>query len=84
MLKVCLLRFLPIIGHKIAQIVEGVDSDYSRTWGWRDTGTNSSTGDAMRAGKTEDIKPLRLCDPANPGTRMCTPEELKAATVSKL
>ncbi|KAI7858794.1 FAD dependent oxidoreductase [Circinella umbellata] len=77
------MKFLPVVGLKIAQIVEGLDTDYSRAWGWRETNDNSAAFDAMRAGKSVDLKPLQLEDPNNDETRMCTTSDLKAA-ISKL
>ena len=73
------IRFLPVVGLKIAQIVEGLDTDYSRAWAWRETNGNSAVFDAMRAGKSVNLKPLQLEDPNNDETRMCTANDLKAA-----
>ncbi|KAI9494706.1 FAD dependent oxidoreductase-domain-containing protein [Zychaea mexicana] len=72
------MKFLPVIGLKVAQIVEGIETDYSRSWGWRDAVDNSASFDAMRAGKSTDIVPLLLCDPDIEETKMCTLEDYKA------
>ena len=75
---VLFIRFLPVVGLKIAQIIEGLDTDYSRAWAWRETNGNSAVFDAMRACKSVDLKPLQLEDPNNDETRMCTANDLKA------
>ncbi|KAI9247124.1 FAD dependent oxidoreductase [Phascolomyces articulosus] len=73
------MKFLPVVGLKIAQIVEGIESDYSRAWGWREVNSDSAAFDAMRACKSADMKPLQLEDTNNEDTKMCTAQDLKAA-----
>ncbi|KAG2179951.1 hypothetical protein INT43_003738 [Umbelopsis isabellina] len=40
------MKFIPVIGYKIAQVVEGVDSEYTRQWAWRPFGKGKF--DSMR------------------------------------
>lgn len=70
------LRFIPIIGHKIAQVVEGVDNEYTRAWAWRSHGK----------GRYDVMRLLNKADRPHLGqgtARFAHPEELKA-TKSKL
>ena len=67
------VRFTPNIGFKIAQIVEGIESDYSRAWAWRDY-----TNDVMTSSDgTRNItsKPLTL---GVGEARMASLDDLKA------
>ncbi|KAI8137605.1 FAD dependent oxidoreductase [Fennellomyces sp. T-0311] len=67
------MKFAPNIGFKIAQILEGIESDYSRAWAWRDAGDASTSSDGAR---DINAQPLRL--DMDPGTRMASENDLKA------
>lgn len=45
-------RFIPVIGYKIAQVVEGVDNEYTRQWAWRPFGKGKF--DSMRLNNKTD------------------------------
>jgi hypothetical protein len=46
------VRFIPVIGYKIAQVVEGVDNEYTRQWAWRPYGKGRF--DSMRLNNKTD------------------------------
>lgn len=71
---VILYRFLPNIGIKVAEIIEGKENDYTKVWGWREAPSNQSDGSRDSASASVPI----LEDPSNDDTRMATLEELKA------
>ncbi|KAG0166948.1 hypothetical protein DFQ30_006538 [Apophysomyces sp. BC1015] len=60
------MKFLPILGFKIREIIEGVTSDYSRTWAWRATSSH------------EHAQRLVLNDVTDAETQLATPEALQA------
>ncbi|KAI7850494.1 FAD dependent oxidoreductase [Circinella umbellata] len=67
------MKFTPNIGFKIAQIVEGIESDYSRAWAWRDYKDDAmSSSDGTR---NITSKPLTL---GVGEARMTSLDELKA------
>ena len=68
------LRFLPHIGIKVAEIIEGKENEYTKVWGWREGASNHSDGSRDSASVNVPI----LEDPNNQDTRMATLEELKA------
>ncbi|KAI9246233.1 hypothetical protein BDA99DRAFT_543328 [Phascolomyces articulosus] len=73
------MKFTPNIGFKIAQVVEGIESDYSRAWAWRD-----HKGDVMTSSDgTRNItsKPLTL---GVGEARMASADDLKSKQKSKL
>ncbi|KAI9470992.1 MAG: FAD dependent oxidoreductase [Benjaminiella poitrasii] len=70
------LKFIPIVGFKIRDIIEGVETDYSRAWGWRDMNTKETRLDGIRADSL--LQRLILCEANNDDCRMSTKEELKA------
>ncbi|KAI9246236.1 FAD dependent oxidoreductase [Phascolomyces articulosus] len=73
------MKFTPNIGFKIAQVVEGIESDYSRAWAWRD-----HKGDMMTSSDgTRNItsKPLTL---GVGEARMASADDLKSKQKSKL
>lgn len=65
------VRFIPVIGYKIAQVVEGVDNEYTRAWAWR----------AYGKGRFDSMRLLNNPDRPHLGqgiARFARPEELKA------
>ncbi|KAI7883299.1 nucleotide-binding domain-containing protein [Lichtheimia hyalospora FSU 10163] len=69
-----LMKFLPNIGIKVAEIIEGKENEYTKVWGWREGASNQSDGSRDSASVNVPI----LEDPLNEDTRMATLEELKA------
>lgn len=67
-------RFIPIIGYKIAQVVEAVDNEYTRAWAWRAAGKGRL--DSMRL-LTNTARPQLGKGVA----RFAKPEELKANAI---
>ncbi|KAI9025014.1 FAD dependent oxidoreductase [Phycomyces nitens] len=74
------MKFIPILGYKICHIVEGIDSEYTRAWKWRDLGSKQQA-DCLRSevGGSHII----IGDPNAQDARLATLEELKAVN-SKL
>ncbi|KAM3578515.1 hypothetical protein VKS41_009105 [Umbelopsis sp. WA50703] len=65
------MKFIPVIGYKIAQVVEGVDNEYTRQWAWRPYGKGRF--DSMRLNNKTDRPQL------GEGTaRFVHPNEYKA------
>lgn len=71
-----IIRFVPIIGSKIVDTIEGIESDYSRRWAWRNV-TPSDPVLPPRGGVGEPQQPS-LSDGEESEVRMVTLEELKA------
>ena len=70
-------RFIPVIGFKIRDIVEGIDTEYSRAWAWRDMQTQDTKLDGLRADAL--LQRLILCEENNADCRMCHVDEFKAS-----
>lgn len=69
-------RFLPNIGIKVAEIIEGKENEYTKVWGWREAPSSQSDGSRDSASAVSSVPILE--DPTNDDTRMATLEELKA------
>ncbi|KAI8578832.1 hypothetical protein K450DRAFT_244750 [Umbelopsis ramanniana AG] len=68
------MKFIPIIGYKIAQVVEAVDNEYTRAWAWRSAGK----------GRLDSMRLLTKTDRQELGkgiARFAKPEELKANAI---
>ncbi|KAI7896951.1 FAD dependent oxidoreductase [Mucor mucedo] len=61
------MKFLPMIGTRIAQVVENIDNEYTRAWAWRTV--------EPRAGFYD--RPLLVDE--NQTVRMVTPSELRSS-----
>lgn len=72
-----LYRFIPIIGFKIREIIEGIDTQYSRAWKWRNMETQDTKLDGLRADAL--LQRLILDEPNNEAARMATVDEFKAS-----
>lgn len=70
-------RFIPILGFKIRDIIEGIDTQYSRAWAWRNMETQDTKLDGLRADAL--LQRLILCESNNIKVRMCTKDEFKAS-----
>lgn len=70
-------RFIPVLGFKIRDIIEGIDTKYSRAWAWRNMDTQDTKLDGLRADAL--LQRLILAEPGNKEARMCTTEEFKAS-----
>lgn len=74
------MKFLPIIGFKICQVIEGQENDYTRAWQWRDS--SSTTGlnfDGMRPTNHQGTPAISIMDdPNDTTTHMATSNDLKA------
>lgn len=68
-------RFIPILGFKIRDIIEGIETEYSRAWAWRDMSTQDTKLDGLRA----DSLLQRLLLDETELARMATPDEFKAS-----
>ncbi|KAI8393452.1 FAD dependent oxidoreductase [Radiomyces spectabilis] len=68
------MKFIPNIGFKICHVIEGIQSDYTRAWAWRNLSAKDTRLDGLRA----DVRsrPLILAEPDNEDARLATPEEL--------
>ncbi|KAI8642418.1 FAD dependent oxidoreductase [Parasitella parasitica] len=71
------LKFIPIIGFKIRDIIEGIDTKYSRAWKWRNMQTQDTKLDGLRADSL--LQRLILCEENNADARMCHLDEFKAS-----
>lgn len=71
------LKFIPILGFKIRDIIEGIDTQYSRAWAWRNMETQDTKLDGLRADAL--LQRLILCESNNDQARMCTQAEFKAS-----
>ncbi|GAA5811939.1 hypothetical protein MFLAVUS_005386 [Mucor flavus] len=71
------LKFIPIIGFKIREIIEGIDTQYSRAWKWRNMETQDTKLDGLRADAL--LQRLILDEPNNEAARMATVDEFKAS-----
>ncbi|KAG1468111.1 hypothetical protein G6F56_004030 [Rhizopus delemar] len=71
------LKFLPVIGFKIRDVVEGVDTDYTRAWKWRDLEAQNTKLDNLRAATV--VQRVILEEKDNCDSRMCSLEEFKVA-----
>lgn len=60
-------RMMPVIGFKISDVIEGVDSDYTRAWAWRATPKNEHNASDTHATLGDEQ-----------GGRFATEEELRA------
>ncbi|KAI9319906.1 FAD dependent oxidoreductase-domain-containing protein [Dichotomocladium elegans] len=69
------MKFLPIIGTKIVEIIEGKETEYSKLWRWRDTLKREISDGSRNVGKNALSV---LGDPNNEKARMATQEELLA------
>lgn len=65
------------MGFKIRDIIEGIDTEYSRAWAWRDMSTQDTKLDGLRADSL--LQRLILDEPNNDDARMATLEEFKAS-----
>ena len=74
-----LCRFVPNLGFKICHVIDGIDSEYSRAWRWRDMPKNA-TYDGLRADSGPKVHMDLNVEDDN--TRMATLEDLKAARPS--
>jgi sarcosine oxidase/L-pipecolate oxidase len=72
-----LFRFLPVIGFKIRDVVEAVDTDYTRAWKWRNMEAQNTKLDNLRAATV--IQRIILEEKDNEDARMATLEEFKVA-----
>ena len=70
-------RFMPVIGFKIRDVIEGIDSDYTRAWKWRQLEAQDTQLDNLRAATL--IQRVILEEKGNEEARMATLEEFKAA-----
>lgn len=71
------LRFIPILGFKIRDVIEGIETEYSRAWAWRDMATQDTKLDGLRADSL--LQRLVLDEPHNENARMATLDEFKAS-----
>lgn len=71
-------KMLPILGYKICDVIDGVDTEYTRAWAWRDMGGDAKDGafDNLRASMANQEQ-LQL-NTEDSQTRMATLEELQA------
>ncbi|KAI8057572.1 FAD dependent oxidoreductase [Gilbertella persicaria] len=76
------LKFIPVLGFKIREIIEGKDTDYARAWKWRNMQTQDTKLDGLRADAL--LQRLVLCEPNNKEARMATLEEFKVDPRAKL
>ncbi|KAF7727598.1 hypothetical protein EC973_007359 [Apophysomyces ossiformis] len=65
------MKFLPILGFKIAEVIEGIKSEYTCAWAWRTTGGLRGDGKLAR--------PV-LNDKADEETRLAATDELRAGS----
>ncbi|CDH50116.1 sarcosine oxidase [Lichtheimia corymbifera JMRC:FSU:9682] len=74
------MKFLPIIGFKIGQVIEGQENDYTRAWQWRDSsGTTGLNFDGMRPTNHQGTPAISIMDDPNDiTTHMATSNDLKA------
>ncbi|CEI98359.1 hypothetical protein RMCBS344292_12468 [Rhizopus microsporus] len=71
------MKFMPVIGFKIRDVIEGIDSDYTRAWKWRQLEAQDTQLDNLRAATL--IQRVILEEKGNEEARMATLEEFKAA-----
>lgn len=72
------MKFLPIIGFKICQVIEGQESDYTLAWQWRDSSTGLNF-DGMRPTNHQGTLAISIMDdPKDTSTHMATSNDLKA------
>lgn len=72
------MKFLPIIGFKICQVIEGQESDYTLAWQWRDSPTGLNF-DGMRPTNHQGTLAISIMDdPKDTSTHMATSNDLKA------
>ncbi|KAG1141811.1 hypothetical protein G6F37_008285 [Rhizopus arrhizus] len=71
------MKFLPVIGFKIRDVVEAVDTDYTRAWKWRNMEAQNTKLDNLRAATV--IQRIILEEKDNEDARMATLEEFKVA-----
>ncbi|KAI7857439.1 FAD dependent oxidoreductase [Circinella umbellata] len=74
------MKFIPTLGFKICHVIEGVDSEYSRAWAWRDMAKDTATYDGLRADSGPKIQ-LDL-NKQDQYTRMATKDDCKCARPS--
>ena len=72
-------KMLPVIGYKICDVIDGIDTDYTRAWAWRDMGGDAKDGafDNLRASMANQEQ-LQL-NTEDAYTRMATQQELQAS-----
>ena len=80
LIKIVFIRFIPNLGFKICHVIEGVDSEYSRAWAWRDMAKDAATYDGLRADTGPKIQ-LDL-NKQDQYTRMATKDDCKCARPS--
>jgi sarcosine oxidase/L-pipecolate oxidase len=68
---------MPVVGFKIRDVIEGIDSDYTRAWKWRKLEAQDTQLDNLRAATL--IQRVILEEKGNEEARMATLEELKVA-----
>ncbi|KAI8060926.1 FAD dependent oxidoreductase [Gongronella butleri] len=66
------MKMLPVLGYKIRNIVEGMDSDYARAWAWRTS--PSAKMDEFRGGMALEYETLGVDQ-----GRMASPDDFLAA-----
>ncbi|KAI8975487.1 FAD dependent oxidoreductase [Mycotypha africana] len=76
------MKFIPVIGFKIREIVEGRDTEYSHAWAWRNMDAKDTKLDGIRADSL--LQRVVLCEPNNDEARMATEGEFKAHYFSSL
>lgn len=77
-----LFRFIPNIGFKIRDVIEGIETEYTKAWRWRDMDTKDTKLDGLRADSL--LQREILCEANNDNCRMAEPFELKATPQAKL
>ncbi|KAG0193477.1 hypothetical protein DFQ28_005081 [Apophysomyces sp. BC1034] len=67
------MKFIPNLGLKICQVLEGVESDYTRAWKWRTLRAEDTRLDGLRA--NTKIERIILAEMGNEETHMALPKE---------
>ncbi|KAL0084029.1 FAD dependent oxidoreductase [Phycomyces blakesleeanus] len=71
------MKFITNLGFKICHVIEGIDSEYSRSWAWHHLSSENVRLDGLRA--DVDQRRAILIEQDNEEARMALAEELLAA-----
>ncbi|KAI9259887.1 FAD dependent oxidoreductase [Sporodiniella umbellata] len=71
------MKFLPVIGFKIRDVIENVQTDYTRAWQWRNLEAQNTALDNLRAATV--IQRVILEEKDNCDAKMCSQDEFKVA-----